>query len=226
MSFLLVSLVLLVVSVIGLLVLNSYDHEKVSLLNQYWNALSLGIGILLLFIGLIYLLIFIGLVVGKFSITLPHLIAVAVLYVPAAIVLLVWLLLKIGFEITPTEKFLNILTYIAVSWVLMEHIEITIKPTLTYAEFGIISLIVSIMIFAAAISIFRYRSRMKVHLLLPIDLHPLLNGVFVTFTFISLAGISASLGKFFTHVFSCLVGALVIVYFVTSFMASVRVYLK
>jgi len=226
MSFLAVSLVLLLVSVFALLILNSHEEEKLSLLNQYWNSLSLGIGVLLIFIGMIYLILFAGLIIVKFSVTLPHLISVTVLYMPAAIVLLGWLVLKIGLVISPTKKFLDVITYIAVSWILMQHIEMAVKPEVSYTEFGIIALAVSLVIFYAAVSILRYRSRMKAHMLLPINLLPLLNAVFITFTYISLSGISASLGLFLTHVLSCLIGALVIVYFVVSFMADVRVYLR
>ncbi len=226
MSFLVMSLVLLLVSVFALLILNSQEQEKLSLLNQYWNSLSLGIGVLLIFIGMIYLILFVGLILVKFSVTLPHLIGVAALYMPAAIVLLSWLVWKIGLVISPTKRFLDVITYIAVSWILMQHIEMAVKPEVSYTEFGIIALIVSMVIFYAAISILRYRSRMKTHMLLPINLLPLLNAVFITFTYISLSGISASLGLFLTHVLSCLIGALVIIYFVVSFMADVRVYLR
>jgi hypothetical protein len=226
MGFLIMSLVLLLVSVFALLILNSHEQEKLSLLNQYWNNLSLGIGVLLIFIGMIYFILFAGLIIGKFSVTLPHLIGVSVLYMPAAIVLLGWLVLKTGLMIAPTIRFLNTVTYIAVSWILMQHIEMAVKPEVSYTEFGIIALVVSIVIFYAAISILRYRSRMKSHMLLPINLVPLLNAVFITFTYISLSGISASLGLFLTHVLSCLLGALVIIYFVVSFIADVRLYLR
>lgn len=226
MGFLIVSLVLLLVSVFALLILNSHEQDKLVLLNQYWNSLSLGIGALLIFIGMIYFILFAGLIIGKFSVTLPHLIGVAALYMPAAITLLGWLVLKIGMPVTPTMRFLNTITYIAVSWILMQHIEMVVRPEVSYTEFGVIALVVSVVIFYAAISILRYRSRMKAHMLLPMNLLPLLNAVFITFTYIGLSGISASLGLFLTHVLSCLIGALVIIYFVISFMSDVRLYLK
>ncbi len=226
MVFLIVSLALLLVSIIALLILNSYDEEKISLLTQYWNGLSLGIGVLLLFIGVLYFILFVGLTIVKFSVTLPHLIGVAVLYVPAAVGLLGWLVLRIGLTVSPTVKFLNILTYIAVSWILMQHIEMVVKPVVSYWEFGIVAMVISVVVFSAAISIFRYRTRVKEYLLFPVNLIPLLNAVFITFTYISLAGISANLGLFLTHVLSCLFGAIVIIYFVISFMVDVRVYLR
>ena len=226
MVFLMVSLVLLIVSVVALLILNSYEEERISLLNQYWNGLSLGIGILLFFIGTVYFILFIGLIIAKFSVTLPHLIAVAVSYVPAAIALLGWLVLRIGLTVAPTTRFLNIMTYISVSWILMQHVEMIVEPAVSYTEFGFIALVISVIIFSASISIFKYRSRMKEYILLPMNLLPLLNAVFITFTYISLAGISANLGLFFTHVLSCMIGAVVIIYFVISFIGSARVYLR
>jgi hypothetical protein len=227
-SFLVVSLVLLLVSIWALLILNSHDLEKLSLLNQYWSSLSLGIGILLIFLGIIYLVLFIGLIIGKFSVTLPHIAGVAVLYMPAAILLLGWLTQRtgIGLRVTPSGKFLSVVSYIALTWILLQHIEMAVEPEIPFYGFGILALAVSIIIFYASLSLLRYRKQMKSQMLLPLNLIPLLNGTFVTFTFISLAGISANLGLFLTHILSCLIGAIVILYFVAMFITEVRVYLR
>jgi hypothetical protein len=226
MEFLLISLILLFISVWALMVLNSQNEGKLSILNQYWELVSYGIGLLLIFIGLIYLLIFVGLFIGSFSIIFPHVIGVAILYIPIAAAFLVWIR-KIGINIAePSGKFLNIVTYIAVSWILLQHIELIVRPSVPYTALGIISLTISLLVFFASASLLRYRKLMKRHMLLPLNLNPLLNGVFVTFAFISLAGVSASLGLFLTHVLSCLIGALVITYFVVDFIREVKIYLK
>ena len=226
MSFLVASLILLAVSLIALLILNSHEKDRLELINQYRSDISLWIGILLIFIGIIYLMLFLGLVAVKFSVLLPHLIGVALLYIPAATLLLIWLMLKLGFTIEPSLQFLNTVTYIAVTWILLQHIEMLIEPQISYIEFGVIALIVSFIILFASFSLLRYRNRMKNQMLLPLDLVPLLNGIFITFSFISLAGVSASLGLFLTHVLSCLIGAIVIIFFVGKFLKEVRIYLK
>ncbi len=226
MDFITAPLLLLAVSVYTLMALYSYDEEKITILNSYWEMVTLGILALLILLGMVYFTVSIGFLLKNLPLMKLLMKGVIVITIPVVIVVLYGVNSKAGFFVVPNRSFLNILTYISVYWLLMYHLEGLVDADHIMTYLALLILIISLLMFISSLLLVRYRKLMKRHMMQPLDMIEVLKGIIVTSTLIAIAGLSANFGLLFTHVMSDLAGALVALIVLTRLLTELRVYIR
>ena len=226
MEFVTVPLVLLAVSLCTLVVLHSYDRERLEVLNSYWEVITLGILALLLLLGLIYFAVSVGFLLGNMPIMKLFMKGVIVLSIPIVVAVLGWVMSKTGFSATPNGGFLDTVTYLSVYWLLVYHLEGLVNTAYLMRYLAVIILVISLLMFATLLLLIKFRRFMKRHMMQPLDAVGALRGIMVTFTLIAIAGLSASYGLIFTHVMSDMAGALTVLAVLIRLLSGIKIYLK